>query len=103
MLSPSPLFIGKNDRRLAREAFNICFTLPRGYVKKLLLVHIISGRDLLTLEQPNPPPNMFVSDWGKDFSNATFVHYWQKAMASASKYTNGMVLNYFPPSKVGHI
>ena len=69
--------------------------VPDGLLKKLLLAHIIGGRQLMTLERAVPSNRLFVNDRGRPFNDSTFDHYWQKAMTTAAPFG----LKYFPPSK----
>jgi len=90
---------GKNERRMVRELFNVVVTMPRNDHTKLLLAYIRGCRPLMTLEDPDPCPNLFVSDAGNTFSDATFVHYWAKCMKTAQEFG----IQYFPPSKARNI
>ena len=86
---------GKNDRRAIRDAYRVKFVIPGGDLLKLLLAHVKGGRELLTLEQDEPPLQLFVTDGGNSFSNSTFTQYWQKSMKTANAYD----IKYFPPCK----
>jgi hypothetical protein len=87
---------GKNDRRAVRENFRISFEIPVGDLQKLWMAHICGGRELLTLEKPIPSGRVLVTDDGNSFNNATFVHYWEKAMRTAKPYG----IKYVPPSRM---
>lgn len=87
---------GKNDRRAVRENYRICFKIPPGNLQKLWIAHIRGGRKLLTLEKPWSSTKMLVSDEGNSFSNASFCHYWDKAMRTAVPYG----IKYLPASRM---
>ena len=86
---------GKNDRRKVLELFKLVLTLQHSDQTKVLIAFIRGGRELLTLEQPEPCPNFFVSNWGNAFSDATFQHYWTICMKTAKEFG----ISYFPPNK----
>ena len=86
---------GKNDRRVRREEFNVVLNLQPSDQTKVLIAFMRAGRELLTLEQPEPCPNQFVSGYGNAFSDATFQHYWGTCMKTAKEFG----ISYFPPNK----
>lgn len=86
---------GKNDRRLARELFKVSLRLQPSDQTKVLIAFIRGGRELLTLEQPEPCPNLFVTGYGNAFNDATFQHYWVNCMKTAKEFG----ISYFPPNK----
>jgi hypothetical protein len=84
---------GKNDRRHGSSPLTLVF--PRGPLVKLMLAHVFAGQRMLTLERGDAMIRLFVTRQGKEFSDATFVHFWRTLMEATD--TNG--IEYFPPSK----
>lgn len=84
---------GKTDRQVKRDMFRVVVGIPDSDLAKLWMTHIISGRSLLTLECPSPPPTMFMSGYKNPFVASTLIHWWKDTMRTTS------ILNYFPPSK----
>lgn len=76
------------------------FLIPDGPLLKLLMAHVKHGRHVLTMEHPNPPPNLFVSGALNAFSSATFIHFWKSTMMNTGASEFG--LKYFPPGTSRH-
>lgn len=84
---------GKNDKRLAKACYNINFSIPHGDLLKLLLTHITVGHEVMS--KGKVIKRMFFSCSELPFSNATFIHYWEKLMSWDAR---DFGLQYFPPS-----
>ena len=85
----------KNDRRKVLEMYNVEYIMPRNDLTKTLVAHENCGRDVLTMEHPEPSHNVFVSGAGLTFNDQTFAHYWKTCMKTAEEFG----IHYFPPSK----
>lgn len=86
---------GKTDRRKVLEMYNVEYTMPPSDLTKLLVAHENCGRDILTIEHPEPCDNVFVSGAGLPFNDQTFCHYWKSCMRTAEEFG----IRYFAPSK----
>lgn len=83
----------KNDRK----GFNpITVEVPPGQLLDLMLIHIERGREALNdgSVDGEVSPNLFVSNKGNTFSDATFVHYWTSLMRDCDLFG----FERFPPT-----
>ena len=82
----------KTDRRPTIN--DLEFTIPRGPLLKLFIVHIKAGHAILTADLNTEMLNLFVRENGKDFSSSQFTQMWMMLMSK----TAPAGLPYFRPS-----